>query len=403
MKEEIKMSSTTRIIKQAAKDNFSYTKELRRYFHMHPEVAKEEFHTAEKIEEELEKLGLSHTRVAGTGVYAEIKGEKEGNLTIVLRADIDALQVTEEHACPYQSQTPGKMHACGHDAHTAALLGAARILCQHRNLFGGTVRLTFQPGEEIGYGARIIVDEGYVDGADRTFGVHMASNVQAGQVVLMAGPNNASVDWFRITVHGKTAHVSTPEQGVDAVYIASQIVVATQALITRCTNPMENVLIGIGKLQAGTAYNIVAAQAEIEGTIRVLTPELRKQTKERLQQLAKLTAQAYGGTAEVEWMDFTSPLINDEVSSKEAQKTANALLGEENVITKRTPSLGGDDFAEYILRVPGVYAYVGSANPEIPETTVAHHNSHFDIDEKALEVAASLYAGYAVDFLNGEV
>jgi amidohydrolase len=341
--------------------------------------------------------------VAGTGVYAEIKGEKEGNRTIVLRADIDALQVTEEHVCPYQSQTPGKMHACGHDAHAASLLGAAKILCEHRDLFGGTVRLTFQPGEEIGYGARIIVDEGYIDGADRTFGVHMASNVQAGQVVLMAGPNNASVDWFRITVHGKTAHVSTPEQGIDAVYIASQIVVATQALITRCTNPMENVLVGIGKLEAGTAYNIVAPEARMEGTIRVMTPELRKQTKERLEQLAKLTAQIYGGTAEVEWKDFTSPLINDEASAKEAQKTANALFGEENVITKRTPALGGDDFAEYILRVPGVYAYVGSANPEFPETTVAHHDSHFDVDEKALEVASSLYAGYAVDFLNGEV
>lgn len=397
------MSEAREIIQQAAKKEWEYTRQLRRHFHMYPEIAREEYRTADKIEEELDKLGLAHSRVTETGVYAELQGELPGDKTIVLRADIDALPVTEEHECPYQSRIPGKMHACGHDAHAASLLGAARILCAHRDLFGGTVRLTFQPGEEIGYGARFFVDGGYLDGADRTFGVHMASNVPAGKVVLMPGPNNASVDWFRITVHGKTAHVSTPEMGVDAVYIASQIVVAVQALITRRTNPMENVLIGIGKLEAGTAYNIVAPRAELEGTIRVLTPEMRRQTKARLEQLAKLTAEIYGGTAEVEWKDFTSPLINDEVSALEAQKTAAALFGSENVITRRTPALGGDDFAEYILKVPGVYAYVGSNNPEIPETTVAHHDSHFDIDEKALLVASSLYAAYAVDFLTGRV
>ena len=322
---------------------------------------------------------------------------------IVLCADIDALPVTEENGAPYASLCPGKMHACGHDAHNAALIGAARILSANRDKFSGKVIFTWQPGEEIGYGARIIIDEGNIDEARRSFGLHLASNVPVGSVVLMPGPNNASVDWFRISVHGLGAHVSTPEQGVDAAYIASQIVVAAQALVTRRTSPMDNVLIGIGKINAGTAYNVVAQEAELEGTIRVFTPEIRKQTKARLEALAKSIAEVYGGTAEVEWKDFTSPLINDPAATAEAQKTAVSLFGEEKVIRQRQPALGGDDFAEYILRAPGAYAYVGSGNPEKPNTELAHHNSRFDIDEDCLKVSVALYSCYTIEYLNGEV
>lgn len=397
------METTAEYINQAVDKEFEYIRALRRHFHTYPEISREEFHTAEKIEAELDTFGISHVRVGESGVYAEIHGKQPGNKTIILRADIDALPVTEEHACPYKSKNPGKMHACGHDAHTAALLGAAKILAQNTERFGGTIRLHFQQAEEIGYGARVFIDQGYVDGADRCFGVHMASNIPVGKAAIVPGPNNASVDWFRITVQGKTAHVSTPERGVDAVYIISQIVVGIQALITRCTNPMEHLLIGIGKLDAGTAYNIVAAKAEAEGTIRALKPEIRKAAKEGVEKAAKSIAELYGGTVSVAWKDFTSPLINDEQSALEAQRVAAKLIGEENVITSRTPALGGDDFAEYILKVPGAYAYIGSNNPEIPETTVAHHDSHFDIDERALAVAASLYTGYAIAFLNGEV
>ena len=379
---------------------------LRRWFHQHPELAKEEFETQKTIEQELEKLGIAHRRVAGTGVCAVIEGTAPARgekRCIVLRADIDALPVTQENAPAYKSLTPGKMHACGHDGHNASLIGAARVLSANRDRFSGKVIFTWQPGEEIGYGGRLIVDSGVIDEAGRSFGVHMAPNVPVGSVVLMPGPNNASVDWFRIRIHGLGAHVSTPEQGVDAAYIASQIVVAAQALITRRTSPMDNVLIGIGKITAGTAYNIVAQEAELEGTIRVMTPELRKATKARLEALAKQTAALYGGTAEVEWADFTSPLINDAQAAAEAQQTAAALFGKEHVITSRLPSLGGDDFAEYILRVPGVYAYIGSANPANPDTCVAQHNSHFDIDEHALTVATALYTCYTADYLNGEV
>ncbi|HBG66589.1 MAG TPA: amidohydrolase [Treponema sp.] len=382
-----------------------YVVDLRRHFHMNPEIAKEEFGTAEKIEAELDAIGVQHRRVGETGVYAEIRGTGAspagGARTIVLRADIDALPIQEAHDCPYASRVPGRMHACGHDAHTAALLGAARILSAHRAEFPGTVRLTFQQGEEIGYGARVFVADGALDGADRSFGLHAASDVPVGSVAITPGPNNASVDWFRISVGGHPAHVSTPQLGVDAVYIASSIVVALQALVTRRTSPMEHVLIGVGKITAGDAYNIVAQHAALEGTVRVFTPEIRAQVRCEMDALAAHIAASYGGTASIEWQDFTSPLINDAQSAAEARRTALRLFGGDKVISDRRPSLGGDDFAEYILKVPGVYAYVGTRNASREETGVAHHDSRFDIDEDALLVAVALYARYAMDFLGG--
>ena len=386
------------------KNDHEYVVNLRRHFHKYPEIAKEEFQTALKIEEELNKIGLEHKRVGDTGVYAQINGTKSSGAqqakTIVLRADIDALPIQETHETNYKSTIPGRMHACGHDAHTSALLGAARILNAHKDLFSGTIRLTFQAGEEIGYGARIFVNNGILDGADRCFGMHAASNIPSGKIAAVPGPNNASVDWFKITVKGYPAHVSTPQLGADAVYIASQIVISTQAIITRRSSPMDNVLIGIGTIKAGDTYNIVAQKAELEGTIRAFTPEVREKTKQQLADIAEQTAKMFGGTAEIEYKDFASPLINDENSTVEVQKTIEKILGADNVIKSRQPSLGGDDFAEYIIKVPGTYAYFGTGNPAKEGTTAAHHDSRFDIDEDALVQAVALYTFYALDFLN---
>ena len=376
--------------------------ELRRHFHKHPEVSKNEYNTALKIEEELDKLGLSHRRVGKTGVCTEIKGELESLKTVILRADIDALPVKEEHFCEYTSTIDGVMHACGHDAHTTSLLGATRLLAENRHRFGGTVKIHFQQAEEIGYGARVFIDEGLVTG-DRSFGIHVTPDFDAGKIVLSPGPNNASVDWFRISITGKSAHVSTPHLGVDAAYIASQILINIQAIVTRQTDPMNSLLIGIGKVTAGTAYNIVAANAELEGTVRALTPETRAKTKERIEALVKAIAENYGGAASIEWKDYTSPLLNDQKVCEEAWIVAEEMFGKENVVRSATPTLGGDDFAEYILKVPGAYAKIGSRNPEVFETTVAMHNCKFDIDEKCLITGASIYAAYAAAYLNGEI
>lgn len=393
-----------RILEEIKKDN-DYLVSMRRHFHRYPEVAKEEFKTASRIEEELHSFGLKTVRVGETGVASSIKGNLPGDKTIVLRADIDGLAVSEIHEkdCPYQSQIEGKSHACGHDAHTAALLEAAKYLASHKDEFGGTVLLNFQQGEEIGYGARLFVDGGYIDSADRSFGIHLESRIPVGKISLTPGPNNASVDWFRITVKGKTAHVSVPNRGADALYMASQIVVGAQALVTRMTDPTDALLIGIGKMHSGTAYNIVADEAVMEGTIRAMHPETRAKAKRSLESLAKGITDTYGGSVSFEWADFTSPLINDEAASLEAQKVARRLFGDENVIANRPYALGGDDFAEYIIKVPGVYGYVGSGNPSNPDTQVAHHNTHFDIDEESLVVAAAMHVAYAINFLNDTI
>ncbi len=394
------MEDILELIKKNTKEDHEYVVNLRRHFHKYPETPKNEFNTALKIEEELDKIGVSHKRVGETGVFATIKGNKPGNKIIVLRADIDALPLTEKHECEYKSVNEGVMHACGHDAHTAGLLGAARVLTRLRDKFSGEVRLIFQQAEEIGYGGRIFVNEGYLNGANRTFGIHVASNIEVGKIALVPGPNNASVDWFKITVKGVQAHVSTPQEGVDALYIASQIVVSLQALVSRMSSPMDNVLIGIGKLNAGTAYNIVAGEATLEGTLRCLTEQMRKEKISKIDEVAKTIAKIYGGEALVEWQDFTSPLVNDLTASLEAQDIAKQLFGEENVITNRQPSLGGDDFAEFIKCVPGVYAFVGTGNSKRPETVVAHHNEVFDIDENGLLTSVEMYSAYAIKFLN---
>ena len=226
---------------------------LRREFHRDPELGLHEYHTAARIERELDRCGIPHERVGETAVVGHLTGNGNGSGLVVLRADIDALPIQETNDVPYRSQTPGMMHACGHDAHTTCLLGAAKVLSAHRADFGGEVRFLFQPAEEIGQGARPLIAAGMLDGAQRVFGLHTASDLPAGTVGVKPGANNAGVDHFIIRIHGKSAHVSTPQLGVDALYIASELVVALQSIVTRMTSPVEPVLIGVGKLNAGTA------------------------------------------------------------------------------------------------------------------------------------------------------
>ena len=382
-----------------------YLSALRREFHMHPEVSRKEFWTAERIEKELDDIGITdHRRIDGSGVYAVFWGEKPGDRVMTLRADTDALAIQEvNQALPYCSREPGVMHACGHDCHTAGLLGGAKLLYAHKAEFGGEVRLFFQHAEEVGHGGRVFVKEGLLEGSGRVFGVHVAPDLTVGSVGIKAGPNNASVDYFKITVKGKAAHVSTPHQGTDALYIASQIGVGLQALVTRRTSPVDPLVIGVGKLTAGTAYNIVAEDAALEGTVRAMTPETRRNAREWIDALCAQTARLYGGTAEVEWVDFATPLVNPEGGCKEAGEVVSDLFGPQALVTDRPISLGGDDFAEFLLTVPGCYAYVGSSNPADPNTRYPLHNGHVDMDEGVLAVAAALHAEYTWRYLTGEI
>ena len=379
----------------------AYLTDLRRHFHAHPEVSLKEYETCKKIEGELDSMGIPHKRIGETGVYGWIDGKKAGDgVTVALRADIDALAMEDLKEVPYHSQNAGVCHACGHDAHTATLLTAAKILKAKENEFSGQVRLFFQQAEEIGQGARQFVQAGLLDGVTRVFGAHVTSHLDSGKISLTAGPQNASCDYFKIQIHGKGAHVSTPQLGVDALYIASQIVVQLQTIVSRNTDPLETVVVGVGKLQAGTQYNIVAEHAVLEGTTRSFLPEVRKFTNDRVVRIAKETAALYGAEAEVEFFDFAAPLVNDAKAVEEVTAVTAEFLPREDIISDFQKALGADDFADYLAVTRGMYAFVGTRNSKDPHTAVAHHHGLFDVDEEALLISCNVYVDYALWVLN---
>ena len=374
---------------------------LRRDFHAHPELGLCERRTAARIEEELDTLGVAHRRVGETGVWATIRGAGRGSGAILLRADVDALPIQEKNDVPYRSQNDGVMHACGHDAHTAMLLGGAKLLAQNRDKFGGEARLVFQPAEECGNTPERFIAEGVLDGVRRVFGLHCAPDLPSGTVGLKPGANNAGVDRFHVTIHGRSAHVATPQLGADALYIASALVVALQALVTRRADPVEPLLIGVGKLTAGTAYNAVAETAALEGTTRTVTPQTRARVRKEITALAAGVAASCGGTAEVAWLDFASPLVNDAAVAAELKALTERYFPETRVVTDRAVSLTGDDFAEFMCNTPGAYAYLGTADPARPETQHNIHSADFDLDETALPFGAWLHAASAICWLGG--
>ena len=375
-----------------------YITALRRWFHSHPELSMKEYNTAARIEEELSALGIPTRRVGETGVLGVLKGRKGPGRRVVLRADTDALPIQDEKTVPYASQCPGVMHACGHDAHTAALLGAARVLKQLEDTFAGEIALVFQPGEEYGRGAILFIRGGALEGADRSFGVHMQSNLPVGQVAMNLGAENASVDHFTIRIHGRSAHVSTPELGADALYAAAQIVTALQGLVGRLKSPTDPALIGVGVLRSGEGYNIVAREAVIEGTVRCFSEETRAMINGKIADTARGVAALYNTTAEIETESFTRALINDARVYAETAPLVEKVVGRGNLVVKEL-SLGGDDMAEIMAVVPGVYAFVGSGSEAVPGSRLAHHTPGFDIDERCLTIAASLYVESALFWL----
>ena len=239
-------------VKQYILEEKDYLIRMRRYFHAHPEISLKEYETSKRIEEELDQMRIPHKRVGETGIFAWIDGKRGPGKTIALRADMDALAMQDLKTVSYRSQHDGICHACGHDGHTATLLTAARVLKKRQGEFGGQVRLFFQQAEEIGQGARVFVKDGLLEGVERVFGIHVSSNIESGKIALTKGPQNASCDYFKIQITGKGAHVSKPHLGIDAAYIAAQIVVNLQSIVARNTNPLDTVVVGIGVIDAGT-------------------------------------------------------------------------------------------------------------------------------------------------------
>lgn len=384
-------------IKKLAKQYEQYIVDMRREFHTHPETSLHEERTGARVAEELEKMGIPYVRMAGTGVLGTIKGKFPGK-TIALRADMDALEITEKTGLPFQSQNEGVMHACGHDSHTAMLLGGAKILNQIRDELHGTVRLMFQPAEEVAQGAKRMISEGALDGVDEVFGMHVMGDLPAGKIALHAGPLMAAVDMFKLTVKGRGGHGSMPNYGVDAVVAASDVVMNLQTIASREISPMEPVVVSVGKFISGTRFNILADEAVLEGTVRCFSHQVRSQIPEAIERIAKSTAASYRAEAELEYTLLTAPLINVESSVVRARKSAASILSEDACVDV-SPTTGGEDFSEYMINTPGVFAFLGVGN-EAKDTCYSIHHPKFTVDEDVLKIGSALHAQYALDFLN---
>lgn len=384
-------------IKQLSNKYKSYVSEMRRYFHMYPELSMKEYNTSKVIKEELKKIGIPYETYAETGVIGTIICGHPGK-TLLLRADMDALEVTEENDVDYKSKTEGVMHACGHDGHMAMLLGAARILNDIKDDLCGEIKLLFQPGEEIGVGAIAFIEETNLKKIDACFAIHLWQDLEVGKVSVEAGPRMAAADSFTIKINGKSGHGSMPHQTRDAILIGSAVVMNLQSLVSRNIDPLETLVVTIGKFHAGTRSNIITGEAILEGTIRSLDKGIWNIVPNEMKRVINNTCAAYGATAEFKIRRGCPPLVNDEGISEVLGKSAEKLYGN-NCLVQYKATTGGEDFAHITRRIPGALAFVGTRN-DILGFSAPHHNERFDIDEKSLEVGTNLFAQFAVDFLN---
>ena len=399
-------NSVTERIQELGAQSAQRIVELRQHFHAHPEASLEEFETTAAIARELDALGIPYTRPLETGLVATIRGtapdayraDGTPRRRILVRADIDALRVTERTGAPFASQNAGLMHACGHDCHIAMLLGACRILTALTDALHGEVRVVFQPSEENGSGARMMIDAGVLDGVDGVFAQHIWSEVDAGTVSCEPGPRMASTDWFRIDVEGTSCHGAMPQRGADAIVAAAEIVNALQTIVSRDVSPFEPAVVTIGELHGGTARNVIAGTAYLTGTVRTYGEDTHRRMPELIARIASHTAEALGATATL--TDYTvahSCVVNDPVASKRCCASVAKVLGESAIGSYRG-TLSGEDFSEYLERVPGVLAFLGTRNPEVG-AVYAQHSCYYTVDENVLPKGAMLTAQYAVDFL----
>ncbi|WP_399630285.1 amidohydrolase [Sporosarcina sp. SG10008] len=390
------------MINQKVKDAITnYSDELtalRRKLHSEPELSFEEVKTTAFVCAYLDELGIPYRKTEPTGVIAEIKGAAGGK-TVALRGDMDALSVEQLNThVPYASKIEGKMHACGHDAHTSMLLIAAKALSDVKDELPGNVRLLFQPAEEIAQGAKAMVDQGAMDGVDNVFGIHIWSQMPTHKVSCTPGPSFAAADIFKVHFTGKGGHGAMPQDCIDAALVASSFVMNVQTVVSRTIDPQQAAVLTVGKMEVGTRFNIIAENALIEGTVRTFNQDVRDQIETSISQYAKSVADMYGATAEVEYIRGTEPVINDEESANLVQQVATEAFGPD-VVYDEKPTMGAEDFSFFLDKAPGSFALVGSGNPE-KDTEWSHHHGNFDIDEDALVTGAELYAQYAWAYLN---
>jgi amidohydrolase len=376
--------------------------ELRRAIHRHPEGGFAEFQTAALVEKTLASCGIPARRVAKTGVAGVLAGTGPGRV-VALRADMDALELDEGTGAPYASGVPGLMHACGHDAHTAMLLGAARLLSGRRDFLPGSVVFLFQPAEETTGGALPMIREGVLEDprVDAVFGLHVGIDLPCGEVSVSEGTVHAASDMFDVTVTGRGCHGAHPHEGVDAVAAAGAILGALQSVVSRNVDPLEPAVVTVGTIRGGSARNVLAETVEMSGIIRTLSPGVRTAVRERVRAIVEGTAAAFGGRAEIRFTEGYPCLVNDPGMARLVKATATGLLGAGKVRPATRPSMGVEDFAYFSGERPGAFFTLGAGNPA---KGIIHpaHSPRFDIDEDALPVGAAMMAGVALNFLSGE-
>ncbi len=384
-------------IKELAKKYKKYTIDMRREFHMYPEIGWQEEKTSGRIKEELDKMGIPYIPIAETGVIATIEGKKDGK-TVALRADMDALEVEELNDVDYKSRNKGISHACGHDGHMAMLLGAGKVLSEIKSNLNGTVKLIFQPAEEALNGAAKIIKDGGLDGVDNIFGIHLLGLLPIGSVSVGTGPRLSSADHFRVNVTGKGGHGGMPDQGVDTIVAASAIVMNLQSIASREISPIEPIVISVGKFNAGTRFNVIAGSARLEGTTRCFNDELGKRLPDIMERIITNTAKTFRAEAKLEYIKGVPPTVNEAASAGRAEKMITNIYGKD-ALHELPPVTGAEDFSYYLAKVPGVFIMLGAMNEEKGSCQGQHHE-RFNIDEDALEIGTVLHVQYALDFLN---
>lgn len=380
-------------------ETFDEMVELRRDFHMNPELSFEEVRTPQKIAEYHKNLGLHvRTEVGGRGVVATLKGGKPGK-TVALRADFDALPIQEENEVPYKSQTDGVMHACGHDGHTATMLCLAKVLVKNKDQIPGTIVFIHQFAEELTPGgATPMIEDGCLDGVDAIFGTHLWSPFDVGTISYRTGNVMANADRFDITVVGKGGHGGMPHQTVDAIVTASRLISDLQQIVSRGVDPLKSAVVTVGSFHAGKAFNVVAEKAKISGTVRTFDPDIRDEIEKKIETIAKHTCQAAGADCEFSYERGYPAVKNHPEETELLANAAKQVVGSDNVF-EMEPVMGGEDFAYYLQHVPGTFFFTGARNEEIG-AEYPHHHPRFNIDERAMPIAAKTLAAAALNYLN---
>lgn len=371
----------------------TWIQEIRRHIHQHPELGFQEYETARFIGEKLKELDIQfQTGIAKTGIIATLGQQDPGVPCIALRADMDGLPVEEMTGLPFSSQKKGIMHACGHDGHVAMLLGAAALL--KKETFNGQVILIFQPAEEGEGGAKQIINEGVLDNVDAIFAGHIDRHFDVNQISIEPGLISAYTDEFHIKIQGKGGHAAKPHETIDSIVVASLLVMSIQTLVSREVNPTHPSVVTVGKIQGGTASNVIADQAFLQGTIRSTHPEVRQEIITGLERMVKAMESLYHASTDITIKEGYPPVVNHAVAARLAQEVAAKVVGSDGVMPQPNPSMGGEDFSFYLKKVPGCLVRFGAKRQDLGD--IPAHSPRFDFDEGVLPVGATFLAQTAL-------